>query len=96
VDFDSAWSSAALHEIDRLVTDDVAQMAYYRDLGYFGGTPSPHADLGDIVADAAPGRTDPLQRTMAMHLGLAADDMATAILLYRAAIDRGIGTTLEL
>jgi len=96
VDFDSAWSGAALREIDHLVTDDVAQMAYYRDLGYFGDTPEPDADLGDVVAGSAPGRSGETQRTMAMHLGLAADDMATAILLYRAARERGVGTELKL
>jgi ornithine cyclodeaminase/alanine dehydrogenase len=96
VDFDSYWSGAALREIDRLVTDDVEQMAYYRELGYFADTPEPHADLGDVVAGSAPGRTDPSHRTMAMHLGLAADDMATAILLYERARERGIGLELEL
>lgn len=96
VDFDSAWTTPALGQFDRIVTDDIPQMAYYRDLGYFGGTPHPHADLGDVVAGTAEGRTDPAQRILAMHLGLAADDMATAILLYRAARERGIGTELEL
>jgi ornithine cyclodeaminase/alanine dehydrogenase len=96
VDFDSYWSGAALREVDRLVTDDVAQMAYYRELGYFRETPEPDADLGDVVAGTALGRTDPAHRTMAMHLGLAADDMATAILLYERARDAGIGRELEL
>ncbi len=96
VDFDSYWSGAALREIDRLVTDDVGQMAYYRELGYFGDTPHPHADLGNVVAGSAPGREDAAHRTMAMHLGLAADDMATAILIYQRARGRGIGQELEL
>lgn len=96
VDFDSAWSSEALHEFDRIVTDDVPQMAYYRELGYFSGTPRPHADLGDVVGGTAAGRTSDAQRTLALHLGLAADDMATAALLYRAARELGIGTTLDL
>jgi ornithine cyclodeaminase/alanine dehydrogenase len=96
VDFDSYWSGAALREIDRLVTDDVEQMAYYRELGYFGETPPPDADLGDVVAGSSAGRTHPGQRTMAMHLGLAADDMATAILLYERARKLGIGRDLEL
>jgi ornithine cyclodeaminase/alanine dehydrogenase len=53
VDFDSYWQGAALAQADRLATDDVAQMDYYRTLGYFGDTPAPHADLGDIVAGRA-------------------------------------------
>ena len=96
VDFDSYWSGAALQEIDRLVTDDVAQMAYYREIGYFAETPEPDADLGHVVAGSAAGRTDPAQRTMAMHLGLAADDMATAILIHDRARELGIGRELPL
>lgn len=96
VDYDSYWSGAALAEFDRLVTDDVDQMEYYRSLGYFEHTPVADADLGDVVAGAAEGRTDASQRIMAMHLGLAADDMATAVLLYERARKLGIGTELEL
>ena len=96
VDFDSYWSGPALAEVDRIVTDDVDQMEYYRTLGYFGDTPSVDSDLGDVVAGNASGRTDPAERILALHLGLAADDMATAVLLYHRARARGIGTELDL
>jgi len=96
VDYDSYWSGGALSEFDRIVTDDVDQMEYYRGLGYFADTPVAAADLGDVVAGKAAGRTDSAERIMAMHLGLAADDMATAILLYERARELGIGTELDL
>jgi len=96
VDFDSAWSGPALQAFDRIVTDDAAQMRYYRELGYFRETPEPDADLGNVIAGHAPGRERPEERTLAMHLGLAADDMATAALLLERARDMGIGTELEL
>ena len=35
VDFDSYWQGAALREMDKLATDDHAQMNYYRQEGYF-------------------------------------------------------------
>ena len=57
VDFDSYWQGEALKEIDRLATDDLAQMRYYREGGYFKQTPEPYADLGEIVAGGKPGRT---------------------------------------
>jgi ornithine cyclodeaminase/alanine dehydrogenase len=96
VDFDSYWRASALEEMDRIVTDDVAQMEYYRDLGYFRQTPSAHADLGDVVAGRAAGRTDPAERILAMHLGLAAEDMVTGRLILERAEARGIGTVLPL
>ena len=96
VDFDSAWQGAALREIDRLATDDIAQMEYYRQDGYFQTTPLPYADLGEIAAGQKPGRKSDSERTMSINLGLALDDMATAIRVYQKATDQGIGLKLSL
>ncbi len=96
VDFDSYWQGAALREIDRLATDDIAQMAYYRQEGYFQSTPAPYADLGEIAAGQKPGRESDDERTMSINLGLALDDMATAIRVYQKANDQGIGVKLSL
>jgi ornithine cyclodeaminase/alanine dehydrogenase-like protein (mu-crystallin family) len=96
VDFDSSWRLAALMEVDKLATDDLAQMAYYRREGYFRKTPEPYADLGEIVAGKKPGRESSSERTMAINLGLALEDMATAILLYHKALTKGIGLELPL
>jgi ornithine cyclodeaminase/alanine dehydrogenase len=96
VDFDSYWKPEALAQIDRLSTDDHAQFQYYRAAGYFQGTPVPYADLGEIVAGHKPGRQREDERTMAINLGLALDDMAVAPEIYRRARERGIGTWLEL
>ena len=94
VDFDSYWTPAALAQIDRIVTDDHAQMDLYRDMGYFKETPAPYADLGEIAAGKEPGRKNNTERTMAINLGLALDDMATAPLIVERAKKMGIGTTL--
>ncbi len=96
VDFDSYWQPEALAEMDLLITDDHAQMDYYRSIGYFIGTPKPVADLGEIVVGAKAGRTSPEQRTMAMNLGLAMDDMAVAPEIYRRALQKDIGVWLPL
>ncbi len=96
VDFDSYWTGDALAEFDRIATDDHAQFAYYREQGYFASTPDPYADLGEIVAGQRPGREHDDERTMAMNLGLALDDMAVAPEVYRRAIAAGKGTWLAL
>jgi ornithine cyclodeaminase/alanine dehydrogenase len=96
VDFDSYWKGEALAQFDKLSTDDHAQFQYYRSDGYFQTTPDPYADLGEIVVGLKPGRERDDERTMAMNLGLAMDDMAVAPEIYRRAKERGIGTWLTL
>lgn len=96
VDFDSYWQGAALREATKLATDDLTQMGYYREVGYFSDTPQPYADLGEIVAGKKPGREPQDDRTMAVNLGLALEDMATGIRLYQRARAAGIGTELPL
>ena len=96
VDFDSLFTPEAIRAMNLFYTDDVAQMEYYRTMGYFGATPRVQGDLGDVVAGKKPRRTQPEQRTMAMHLGLAMEDMVTATHVYQRAMVRGIGTRLPL
>jgi ornithine cyclodeaminase/alanine dehydrogenase len=96
VDFDSYWQPAALAQFDKISTDDHAQFQYYRSVGYFQETPDPYADLGEIVSGLKPGREHPGERTLAINLGLALDDMAVAPEIYRRAVERGIGTWLPL
>jgi len=96
VDYDAAWQPDALRAMDKLATDDHAQMEYYREQGYFTHTPPPYADLGEIVTGARPGRERPDERTMAMCLGVAINDCVSARLLYRRARDTGLGTNLPL
>lgn len=96
LDFDSYWTPEAMAEVDLLATDDRSQLSYYRSVGYFRNTPEPHLDLGDLVTGRHPGRTSPHQRTMSLNLGLAVEDVATARLLYRKALEAGAGVELEL
>jgi ornithine cyclodeaminase/alanine dehydrogenase-like protein (mu-crystallin family) len=96
VDYDSYWQGEALKQADKLATDDQAQMAFTRQAGYFQNTPVPYADLGEIVAGKKPGREKDSERTITINLGLALDDMATAIRIYQKAREKGIGVELPL
>ncbi|PIR16189.1 MAG: peptide transporter [Elusimicrobia bacterium CG11_big_fil_rev_8_21_14_0_20_64_6] len=96
VDFDSYWTPAALRQIDRLATDDHAQFGYYKESGYFLKTPRPYADLGELAAGRKQGRRSDGERTMSLNLGLALEDMATAMLIYKRASRRGAGRLLPL
>jgi len=96
VDFDSYWHPDAMREAAKFCTDDVPQVRHYQEVGYFQDIPPIHADLGELVAGQKPGRETLEERTMTANLGLAMDDMAVAPLLYRRAVEKGIGTWLPL
>jgi ornithine cyclodeaminase/alanine dehydrogenase-like protein (mu-crystallin family) len=96
VDFDSYWTPAALMQFDRIATDDRPQFDYYRGAGYFQHTPDPYADLGELVIGARPGRQHRGERTLAINLGLALEDIAVAPAIFERARDRGLGTWLPL
>jgi ornithine cyclodeaminase/alanine dehydrogenase-like protein (mu-crystallin family) len=96
VDFDSYWSAAAFSQMDRISTDDHIQFQYYKSIGYFRSTPEPYADLGEIITGKKPGRVNASERTLAINLGLAMDDMAVAPEIYKRACAMGIGTWLAL
>lgn len=96
VDFDSYWHPDALAEVDKFCTDDTPQLRYYQEVGYFKRIPPVHADLGELAAGKRPGRERDDERNICCNLGLAIDDMATAILIYQRAVERGIGTWLPL
>ena len=96
VDFDSYWQPAAMHATAKFCTDDTAQLNQYRDMGYFQDIPAIHADLGELASGQKPGREGPAERIMTANLGLALDDMAVAPLLYKGAVEKGIGKWLDL
>jgi ornithine cyclodeaminase/alanine dehydrogenase-like protein (mu-crystallin family) len=79
-------------------TDDIDQMFYYKEHGYFKHIPPREKilDLGAVAAGKAPRRQNTRQRIISINLGLALDDMATAPLVYNAAAQKGLGTTLAL
>jgi len=79
VDFDAQFTPEAIRAMDLFYTDDAAQMEFYRSAGYFQATPKVQGDLGEVVAARKPGRGGSTQRTMAMHLGLAIEDVVTAV-----------------
>jgi ornithine cyclodeaminase/alanine dehydrogenase len=96
VDYDSYWHPDALGEVDKFCTDDIPQLDYYRSIGYFKNIPPVYAELGELVTGRKAGRQTAKERTMTCNLGLALDDMATAPLVYGKALERNVGTWLQL
>jgi ornithine cyclodeaminase/alanine dehydrogenase-like protein (mu-crystallin family) len=98
LDYDSAWTSAAMRRCDKFCADDVPQLLATRDHGvYFSGIPEViHADLGELAAGLKPGREQSSERIFSMNMGIAVDDMVTAKVLYDLALRRGAGTRLPI
>jgi ornithine cyclodeaminase/alanine dehydrogenase-like protein (mu-crystallin family) len=81
---------------DTFVTDDREQCLYYKSLGYFQHIPEIYADLGEIAAGMRAGRENAREKIICANLGLAMDDMAVAIRIYKRAAENNIGIWLEL
>jgi ornithine cyclodeaminase/alanine dehydrogenase len=98
LDYDSAWSPAAMRECDKIVTDDVEQLLFTKQSGlYFRELPEHiHADLGDILAGAKPGRETESERILCLNLGVAVADIVAAKVLYDRALKQKIGSNLPL
>ena len=97
LDYDSAWSGAAMRQC-RFFSDDVGQLLETRRHGvYFAGIPEQiSGDLGELAAGTKPGRQDSGERCFSMNMGIAVDDMVTARLVYRQAVRKGVGARLPL
>jgi len=98
LDYDSAWTSAAMKQCDKFVTDDAGQLLSTREHGvYFGGIPEKvYADLGAFAAGLRKGRESATERIFSMNMGIAVDDMVTAKALYQKALERKAGVRLPL
>ena len=99
VDFDSYWSGAAMagRQVAQQPVGRVERVVL--PAGDFGGATHLgrfHADLGELATGQKPGRGSEAERTLAINLGLAMDDMAIAPEIYRRAREKGIGTWLPL
>lgn len=98
LDYDSAWSPAAMRECDKIITDDVEQLVFTKQTGlHFQNLPDEiHADLGDILAGAKPGRETDSERILCLNLGIAVADIVAAKVLYDRALKQGIGAKLPI
>lgn len=55
-----------------------------------------HADLGEIIAGRAPGRTSPDEITLFKSVGLAVQDAATAARVYELALAAAVGSEIAI
>jgi ornithine cyclodeaminase/alanine dehydrogenase-like protein (mu-crystallin family) len=65
-------------------------------MGYFQGCPEVYAELGELVTGKKKGRETSTERTFAVNLGVALEDMAVATMIFDRAVQKKIGTWLPL
>jgi len=98
LDYDSAWTSAAMKQCEKFCSDDIGQLLATKEHGvYFSGIPANiYADLGDLSSGKKPGRQNDKERIFSMNMGIAVDDMVTAKVLYQRAVEKNAGVRLPL
>ena len=55
-----------------------------------------HGEIGEILAGKRPGRTSAGEITLYKSVGIAIQDVATAQLVFRKAIDQKIGANVDI
>jgi ornithine cyclodeaminase/alanine dehydrogenase len=96
LDYDAAWSPAAMAACDRLYCDDVATVRATQAAGVrLAAVPGVIAgDLGDLAVGRAAGRESPDERLFCLNLGMAIEDVVTGELALRLARELGAGREL--
>ena len=64
LDFDSYWKPEAMYSMDKFCTDDIEQLKYYRQQGYFRDIPDIYAELSEIISGKTHGRENSRERIM--------------------------------
>jgi alanine dehydrogenase len=54
-----------------------------------------HGEIGEILAGAKPGRTSADEITLYKSVGIAIQDVATAQLVFRKALEQKVGTDVD-
>ncbi|MGQ0680163.1 MAG: ornithine cyclodeaminase family protein [Actinomycetota bacterium] len=85
----------------RVIVDEMNQAIHGGEVnvafaGGLIGEASIAGTLGEVIAGTRPGRTSEEQLTVFDSTGLAIQDIAIAIKVYERAVERGLGTRLEL
>lgn len=99
----SALELDVLDNMDKVVVDDWAQCRRDDEFGALRPhvraglltAESLHAELGQILTGAKPGRERNDERILFWHRGLGTTDVALAHMLWRRALEQGVGTRVR-
>ena len=93
IDYDSYWTPAAMKTMSLIVTDDRGQIDHLKEYGLFLGVPKLDGELADVLLGRLR-RQSPKDRILCFNLGIAIEDLVTAVDIYKRAVSKSAGTTL--
>ena len=97
IDYDSYVTDEAIRAMDLVLTDDLGQIeGARRNEGKFPGVTRVDSTVADLVAHGKGARTSDDQRILAFNLGIALEDLATAIEVFGRAERNDVGVLLPL
>ncbi len=97
IDYDSYVTDGAIQAMDLVLTDDEGQIADARlNEGKFPGVNRIDATVADLVTSGKGRRASKDERILAFNLGIALEDLATAIEIFGRAEAKDVGTLLPL
>ena len=95
IDYDSYWTEDAMRAMDLIITDDRGQIAHLNEYGLFLGLRKLDGELGDLAVGRLQGRKSRNDKILCFNLGIAIEDLVTAVSVYRSALDKNVGTMLS-
>ncbi len=96
IDYDSYVTDDCIAAMDIVLTDDRAQLENARRTeGKFTGVTRIDAEISELIAHGQGRRRHDEQRIMAFNLGIALEDVATAVEVFQRAEQRGVGIRLS-
>jgi ornithine cyclodeaminase/alanine dehydrogenase-like protein (mu-crystallin family) len=96
LDLDSYVKPEVFTAATKYFTDDLEQTQYFKKVGYFANLREPDGDLGELLCGKRSGRAQENELIVVMNVGLAIEDIATAMVVYQQAKTKGLGVLLPL
>lgn len=90
-----AWDPRTVIGCDKFITDDTEQTLSFKAV-FEKGIPNIYAEIGEIILGKKEGRTSDEERVLAVNVGLACEDISLGKYVYDTAVDKNIGTRLDL
>jgi ornithine cyclodeaminase/alanine dehydrogenase len=91
IDYDSYWTNDAIAKMSLIVTDDQGQIDHLREYGLFLGVEKLDGELADLATGKISHDKQSKSNTLCFNLGIALEDLVTAIDIYNRAIAAGAG-----
>lgn len=97
VNGDSSFLEEALPELDRVFVDDNESYAARRSSPMMSSRmPEKSEEIAELVMGKTPGRKNDQERIMITAEGMAINDVSCAYLMYKKALEQGIGVKLPI